>query len=120
MRKIPLRMQLSQCGRYQQNRSRRQTATAAPKTPPPQAPDEDQPVNQELLDFFDAMDEKNYDLMLECLTKLQTHATQKELDDICMVLDIHPPVGCDDVGSQLMFIKRHLAMIRKFDGERLR
>ena len=35
-----------------------------------QAPDEDQPVNQELLDFFDAMDEKNYDLMLECLTKL--------------------------------------------------
>ena len=35
MRKIPLRMQLSQCGRYQQNRSRRQTATAAPKTPPP-------------------------------------------------------------------------------------
>ena len=64
--------------------------------------------------------EKNYDLMLECLTKLQTHATQKELDDICMVLDIHPPVSCDDVGSQIMFIKRHLAMIRKFDGERLR
>jgi hypothetical protein len=65
-------------------------------------------------------DRENYDLMLECLTKLQTHATQKELDDICMVLDIHPPVGCDDVGSQIMFIKRHLAMIRKFDGERLR
>lgn len=85
-----------------------------------QAPDEDQPVNQDLLDFFDAMDEKNYDLMLECLTKLSAHATQKELDDICMVLDIHPPVGCDDVVSQIMFIKRHLAMIRKFDGERLR
>ena len=29
-----------------------------------QAPDEDQPVNQELLDFFDAMDEKNYDLIV--------------------------------------------------------
>ncbi len=85
-----------------------------------QAPEEDQPVNQNLLDFFDAMDEKNYDLMLECLTKLSAHATQKELDDICMVLDIHPPVGCDDVVSQIMFIKRHLAMIRKFDGERLR
>ncbi len=85
-----------------------------------QTPDEDQPVNQDLLDFFDAMDEKNYDRMLECLTKLQPHATQKEMDDICMVLDIHPPVGCDDVGSQIMFIKRHLAMIRKFDGERLR
>ena len=85
-----------------------------------QPADEDQPVNQDLLDFFDAMDEKNYDLMLECLTKLSAHATQKELDDICMVLDIHPPVGCDDVVSQIMFIKRHLAMIRKFDGERLR
>ena len=85
-----------------------------------QPPAEDQPVNRELLDFFDAMDEKNYDRMLECLTKLQPHATQKEMDDICMVLDIHPPVGCDDVGAQIMFIKRHLAMIRKFDGERLR
>ena len=85
-----------------------------------QTPDEDQPVNRELLDFFDAMDEKNYDRMLECLTKLQPHATQKEMDDICMVLDIHPPVGCNDVESQIMFIKRHLAMIRKFDGERLR
>lgn len=85
-----------------------------------QLSEEDQPVNQDLLDFFDAMDEKNYDLMLECLTKLSAHATQKELDDICMVLDIHPPVGCDDVLSQTMFIKRHLAMIRKFDGERLR
>jgi len=42
------------------------------------------------------------------------------MDDICMVLDIHPPVGCNDIGSQIMFIKRHLAMIRKFDGERLR
>ena len=28
--------------------------------------------------------------------------------------------GCDDILSQIMFIKRHLAMIRKFDGERLR
>ena len=83
-------------------------------------PGQEQPVNRELLDFFDAMDEKNYDRMLECLTKLQPHATQKEMDDICMVLDIHPPVGCNDVGSQIMFIKRHLAMIRKFDGERLR
>ena len=95
------------------NSSTAQSGTAQPA-------DEDQPVNQDLLDFFDAMDEKNYDLMLECLTKLSAHATQKELDDICMVLDIHPPVGCDDVVSQIMFIKRHLAMIRKFDGERLR
>ena len=38
-----------------------------------------------------------------------------------MDLDVKVAVmGCDDVGSQIMFIKRHLAMIRKFDGERLR
>lgn len=97
-----------------------QQASAVSSAADTSTPDEDQPVNQDLLDFFDAMDEKNYDLMLECLTKLSAHATQKELDDICMVLDIHPPVGCDDVVSQIMFIKRHLAMIRKFDGERLR
>ena len=41
-----------------------------------QAPDEEPTVNQELLDFFDAMDEKNYDRMLECLTKL-SHATRR-------------------------------------------
>ena len=61
-----------------------------------------------------------FDRMLECLTKLSAHATRKELDDICLVLDINPPAGCDDSLSQIMFIKRHLAMIRKFDGERLR
>ena len=85
-----------------------------------QAPEEEPTVSQDLLDFFDAMDEKNYDRMLECLTKLSAHATRKELDDICLVLDINPPAGCDDSLSQIMFIKRHLAMIRKFDGERLR
>jgi len=85
-----------------------------------QAPEEELTVSQDLLDFFDAMDEKNYDRMLECLTKLSAHATRKELDDICLVLDINPPAGCDDSLSQIMFIKRHLAMIRKFDGERLR
>ena len=85
-----------------------------------QEPEEEPTVSQDLLDFFDAMDEKNYDRMLECLTKLSAHATRKELDDICLVLDINPPAGCDDSLSQIMFIKRHLAMIRKFDGERLR
>lgn len=83
-------------------------------------PDETMPVNEDLLAFFDAMDEKNYDQMLECLTKLSSHATQKELDDICMVLDVRPPAGCSDILSQIMFLKRHLTMIRKFDGERLR
>ena len=97
------------------------TQAAAPAASESQAPaPEDAPVNQDLLNFFDAMDAKNYDGMMECLTKLSTHATQKELDDICMVLDVRPPAGCSDVLSQIMFLKRHLAVLRKFDGERLR
>lgn len=71
-----------------------------------------------LLAFFDAMDEKHYDKMLEALAKLSAHATQKEIDDICMVLDMQT-VG-DTVVEQIAEIRRHIQMLRKFDGERLR
>ena len=71
-----------------------------------------------LLAFFDAMDEKHYDKMLEALAKLSGHATQKEIDDICMVLDMQT-MG-DTVAEQISEIRRHIQMIRKFDGERLR
>ena len=71
-----------------------------------------------LLAFFDAMDEKHYDKMLEALAKLSGHATQKEIDDICMVLDMQT-VG-DTVAEQIAEIRRHIQMLRKFDGERLR
>ena len=71
-----------------------------------------------LLDFFEAMDDKKYDKMLEALAKLSEKATQKEIDDICMVLDI-TPVG-ESVFEQLAGIRRHVLMLKKFDGERLR
>ena len=71
-----------------------------------------------LLAFFDAMDEKHYDKMLEALAKLSGHASQKEIDDICMVLDMQT-VG-DTVAEQISEIRRYIQMIRKFDGERLR
>jgi len=71
-----------------------------------------------LLAFFDAMDEKHYDKMLEALAKLGGQATQKEIDDICMVLDMQT-VG-ETVADQIVEIRRHIQMLRKFDGERLR
>ena len=71
-----------------------------------------------LLAFFDAMDEKHYDKMLEALAKLSGHASQKEIDDICMVLDMQT-VG-DTVAEKISEIRRYIQMIRKFDGERLR
>lgn len=78
----------------------------------------ERPMSQHLLDFFDAMDYKKYDKMLEALAKLSGHATQKEIDDICMVLDIHT-VGVS-VYEQVAEIKRHILTLKKFDGERLR
>lgn len=76
------------------------------------------PMSPYLLEFFDAMDEKLYDKMLEALAKLAGHASQKEVDDICMVLDIHP-MG-DSIAEQIADIRRHVRTLKKFDGDRLR
>lgn len=80
--------------------------------------EEEHPMNPHLLEFFDAMDEKYYDKMLEALAKLSGQATQKEVDDICMVLDMKT-LG-ETVPEQIAEIRRHIQMLRKFDGERLR
>ncbi len=79
---------------------------------------EPRPMSPHLLAFFDAMDEKRYDKMLEALAKLSGTATQKEIDDICMVLDMQT-VGVS-IMEQVSDIRRHIQMLRKFDGERLR
>lgn len=79
---------------------------------------EPRPMSPYLLEFFDAMDEKHYDKMLEALAKLSGHATQKEIDDICMVLDMQT-VGVS-VDEQISDIRRHIRMLKKFDGDRLR
>lgn len=76
------------------------------------------PMSPYLLEFFDAMDEKHYDKMLEALAKLAGHATQKEIDDICLVLDMHT-LG-RTVEEQIVEIRRHIHTLKKFDGERLR
>jgi len=79
---------------------------------------EERPLNPHLLDFFEAMDVKNYDKMIESAAKMASHATRKEVEDICMVLDIHP-MG-DTVAEQIAEIRRHILMLKKFDGVRLR
>lgn len=71
-----------------------------------------------LMEFFDAMDEKKYDKMLEALAKLAGCATQKEIDDLCVVLDIQT-MGVS-VPEQISDIRRHILMLKKFDGDRLR
>ncbi|MEY8394081.1 DUF1653 domain-containing protein [Lachnospiraceae bacterium 45-P1] len=71
-----------------------------------------------LLEFFDAMDEKKYDGMLEALQKLSKKASRKEVDNICTVLDIQVSGGTID--EQIAEIRRHILTLKKFDGERLR
>lgn len=75
-------------------------------------------MNPYLLDFLDALDSSNYDKKLECLGKLAGHVTQKELDDIYMVMDMQG--HGETVEDQLAQIKRQLNLLKKFDGERLR
>lgn len=79
---------------------------------------EARPMSPHLLEFFEAMDEKQYDLMLEALAKLSGHATQKEIDDICLVLDMQ--TVSVSVEEQIAEIRRHIHMLKKFDGVRLR
>ena len=79
---------------------------------------EDRPMNPYLLAFFEAMDVRNYDKMLEALAKLAEKAAQKEVEDICMVLDITP--GSGTVYDQIAGIRSHILRLKKFDGERLR
>ena len=87
-------------------------------TPEPNGYGEVRPMSPYLLEFFDAMDEKYYDKMLEALAKLAGHATQKEIDDICLVMDMHT-LG-RTVEEQIGEIRRHIHTLKKFDGERLR
>ena len=78
----------------------------------------ERPMSPYLLEFFDAMDVKNYDKMLEAVAKMAAHATRKEVDDICMVLDLQP-TG-DSVAELAAEIRRHILMLKRFDGVRLR
>lgn len=86
--------------------------------PPGEGPEEEKPMNPHLLEFFDAMDVRDYDKMLEALARLSQKAGQKEVDDICMVLDIRPQG--DSAAEQISGIRQHVRMLKKFDGERLR
>lgn len=79
---------------------------------------QEEQMNPYLLEFLDALDSKNYDKKLECLAKLSGHVSQKELDDIYMVMDMQVQTGTVD--DQLRAIKSQLMLLKKFDGERLR
>lgn len=98
-------------------------AWQAPEDGQEAGPKEDEPdgaeaMNPYLLEFFDAMDEKHYDRMLEALAKLAPKATPKEIGDLFMVLDMEDFQG--DPAAKVAEIRRHILRLKKFDGERLR
>ena len=75
-------------------------------------------LNPDLLAFFEAMDEKDYDAMSAALDKLSKKITDKEIEDICMVMDLKRTNG--DSLSQIAAIRKQILMLKKFDGVRLR
>ena len=80
-------------------------------------PEEPKP-NPYMMEFFDALDSDSYDDKLKAAARLRGHVTQKEMDDIYVVLDMQPVDG--SVDEQLSAVRSHLLLLRKFDGDRLR
>ncbi len=82
------------------------------------ADQEQEEMNPHLLSFFEAMDVRDYDQMLEFLAKMRDTATEKEIGHICMVLDMEIPTGGRQ--EQIGAIRNQIYLRKKFDGERLR
>lgn len=82
-------------------------------------PAENEPaLNPDLMAFFEAMDKKDYDAMIASLDKLSGRITDKELEDIYLVMDLKHADG--DPVSQVASIRKQILMLKKFDGVRLR
>ena len=86
--------------------------TAAPGPGPEAAPEEPNPA---LLEFLDS---DSFQARMEYLHKLKKTATQRDIDSICTVLDIHPQPGT--IAQQVAAIERYLKLQNHFDGGRLR
>ena len=82
--------------------------------------DGQQPVNPFLWDFFDAMDEKDYNRMLEYLAKMAGQITPKGLDEIYMVFGLSPEKGAGERESRFRLLRNHIRTLKKVDGVRLR
>jgi hypothetical protein len=71
--------------------------------------------NADLIEF---LDNEDYDTRIACLRRLESTATQADLDSICLVLDMQPQRG--DRAMQIANIRQNLSVQNRYNGKHLR
>ena len=77
----------------------------------------EEPMGHEWLERF--LDADRPEDQLAVLKQMEGHVTQKELDCIFLSLDLQPETGKTKT-EQVMDLRRHIQLLRRYDGSRLR
>ncbi len=78
---------------------------------------EEEPMGHEWLERF--LDADRPEDQLAVLKQMEGHVTQKELDCIFLSLDLQPEAGKTKT-EQISDLRRHIQLLRRYDGGRLR
>ena len=78
---------------------------------------EEEPMGHEWLERF--LDADRPEDQLAVLKQMEGHVTQKELDCIFLSLDLQPETGKTKT-EQISDLRRHIQLLRRYDGGRLR
>lgn len=78
---------------------------------------EKEPMGHEWLERF--LDADRLEDRLAALKQMEGHVTQRELDCIFLSLDLQPETGKTKT-EQISALRRHIQLLRRYDGGRLR
>ena len=78
---------------------------------------EEEPMGHEWLERF--LDADRLEDRLAVLKQMEGHVTQRELDCIFLSLDLQPETGKTKT-EQMSALRRHIQLLRRYDGGRLR
>ena len=78
---------------------------------------EEEPMGHEWLERF--LDADRLEDRLAVLKQMEGHVTQRELDCIFLSLDLQPETGKTKT-EQISALRRHIQLLRHYDGGRLR
>lgn len=78
---------------------------------------EEEPMGHEWLEHF--LDAERLEDRLAVLKQMEGHVTQRELDCIFLSLDLQPETGKTKT-EQISALRRHIQLLRRYDGGRLR
>ena len=78
---------------------------------------EEEPMGHEWLEHF--LDADRLEDRLAVLKQMEGHVTQRELDCIFLSLDLQPETGKTKI-EQISALRRHIQLLRRYDGGRLR